>query len=463
MPQPERRSLRSLTLAPGTARRFVAGEAGRVGLAGLASGCSIGPGLEALRRRSVLVTTGAQLPTVLAMLALDGIAARLLLCPPDLPSEHLPAIIADAGVDAVVADGTGLALPPQAGRLVLPCRSDLESVTTPRPPDGEETEWVLFTSGTTGRPKMVRHTLQSLTGHLTDAAPSPAQAGGMVWSTHYDVRRYGGLSILVRALLADASMVLSSGTESVGDFLTRAGACGVTHMSGTPSHWRRALMSPAIAALAPRNVRMSGEIADQAILDRLKDAFPAAQVTHAFASTEAGVAFEVTDGLAGFPAALFEGETIKAKLRVEDGTLRIRSQRVASGYIGPVLAASEGFVDTGDIVERRGERYFFMGRREGVINVGGEKVFPEEVEAVINQHPAVRMSLVWPRPSPVTGSIVAADLVLESGHPAPFATVRSQVVEACRTALPAHKVPVSLKQVASLAIAESGKLVRRHA
>ena len=72
---------------------------------------------------------------------------------------------------------------------------------------------------------------------------------------------------------------------------------GVTHLSGTPSHWRRALMSPQIHDIAPRYVRLSGEIADQAILDSLRAAFPDATVGHAYASTEAGVAFEVDDGL----------------------------------------------------------------------------------------------------------------------------------------------------------------------
>ncbi len=72
-------------------------------------------------------------------------------------------------------------------------------------------------------------------------------------------------------------------------------APGVTHLTGTPSHWRRALMSPAIARIAPRYVRLSGEIADQAVLDRLKVQFPDAAIGHAYASTEAGVGFEVTD------------------------------------------------------------------------------------------------------------------------------------------------------------------------
>ncbi len=459
MLQPERLSLRALTLAPGTGGRFLAGGIHRLPLDGLAAGSGL-DGLEALHGRTVLVTTHAQLPTVLAVLALDGIAARMLLCPPDLSPDHLPAIMAEAGVDAVVTDGTGLALPDLAGMTVVTCRSDLATPAPGRPAETFDTEWVLFTSGTTGRPKMVRHTLASLTGHLAGASAGPA---GVIWSTFYDVRRYGGLSMLVRALLGPASMVLSDADEGVAGFLLRAGALGVTHISGTPSHWRRALMSPAVSALAPLNVRLSGEIADQAILDRLHATFPAAQVTHAFASTEAGVAFEVTDGLAGFPAALFGGHTLKAEMRVKDGTLRIRSLRAAAGYLATGLNAADGFVDTGDMVERRGERYHFVGRREGVINVGGEKVFPEEVEAVINRHQAVRMSLVWPRSSPITGAVVAADIVLQPDRKTDFATVRSEVLDLCREALPPHKVPVSVRQAASLAIAESGKLVRRHA
>ena len=459
MPQPERRSLRALTLAPGTADRFLADAIHRVTLDQLPGGSCLETGVEALRGRSVLITTRSQLPTVFAMLDLDGVASRILLCPPDLPPQYLASIMAEAAVDAIVTDGTGLTLPDTADRLTVQCRPSLDPAP-PRPEENSDTEWVLFTSGTTGRPKMVRHTLPSLTGHLTGAATAP---GGVIWSTFYDVRRYGGLSMLVRALLGNASMVLSETGETLGAFLSRAGACGVTHISGTPSHWRRALMSPAATTLNPRNVRMSGEVADQAILDRLRAMYPAAQVTHAFASTEAGVAFEVTDGLAGFPAAMFDGHSLKAEMRVEDGTLRIRSHRTASGYLGPEMSAPEGFVDTGDMVERRGDRFHFIGRREGVINVGGEKVYPEEVEAVINRHPAIRMSLVWPRPSPVTGAIVAADLVLEPGQPAPFAELRADVLALCRQSLPAHKVPVSMREVPSLAIAESGKLVRRHA
>jgi hypothetical protein len=82
---------------------------------------------------------------------------------------------------------------------------------------------------------------------------------------------------------------LSGAGEPVEDHLRRLAAHRVTHVSGTPSHWRRVLMSGAAGAIAPRHVRLSGEIADQAILDQLRATYPEARIGHAYASTEAGV------------------------------------------------------------------------------------------------------------------------------------------------------------------------------
>jgi len=253
----------------------------------------------------------------------------------------------------------------------------------------------------------------------------------------------------------------------MADHLARLGRHGVTHLLGTPTHWRRALMSPAIRKIAPRYVRLSGEVADQAILDALHDAFPQAVVSHAFASTEAGVAFEVSDGVAGFPADWVERIRDGVAMKVLQGSLRIRSPRTASRYIGSdaVLTDQDGFVDTGDMVELRGERYVFVGRRGGIINIGGLKVHPEEVEAVINRHPQVRMSLVRGKPSPITGSIVIADVVLKSasqGANGKLGDVEGDILKLCRDSLPRHKVPAAISIVPTLDVAATGKLARRY-
>jgi acyl-coenzyme A synthetase/AMP-(fatty) acid ligase len=194
-------------------------------------------------------------------------------------------------------------------------------------------------------------------------------------------------------------------------------------------------------------------------------------VAHAFASTEAGVAFEVGDGRAGFPASLIDPPAGGVELRIADGTLQIRSPGNAARYLGEdaaPLKTSDGFVDTGDRLELREDRYHFIGRAGGVINVGGLKVHPEEVEAVINSHPWVKMSLVRARRNPITGAVVTADVVL--AEPAGGAAARPpgeeltrELIEACKRALPAHKVPALIRIVPGLEVSPSGKLVRPNA
>ena len=91
------------------------------------------------------------------------------------------------------------------------------------------------------------------------------------------------------------------------------------------------------------------------------------------------------------------------------------------------------------MLERRGDRYYFTGRRDGVINVGGMKVHPEEVEAVINRHPQVRMSLVRTRKSPITGALVVADVVLKAGlgsNGEPLGRLEGEILQFCHQVLP---------------------------
>jgi acyl-coenzyme A synthetase/AMP-(fatty) acid ligase len=469
MPHGDVRTLRDrLDDTAGDLRRHLFGRTAQVALGALKDGTSLDIELAKLQGRSVLIATRDQLTAALALMELDGVARRLVLVPPDAPREQLPAVMAAAGIDAVLrdeesSDQDDLAAPDVALRVT--CRPHIEPLARPRL-DRQPTEWVLFTSGTTGVPKMVVHSLAGLTGAITSGGVRDAS---VVWGTFYDIRRYGGLQIFLRAVHDGGSLILSDAKEPVGDFLVRLGRHGVTHMSGTPSHWRRALMSPSARQMSPRYVRLSGEIADQAILDNLAAFYATARVGHAYASTEAGVGFDVNDGREGFPASLI-GAPGEVEMKVVDGSLRIRSPRTAFGYVGAgaaALADLDGFVDTGDMLERSGDRYHFAGRKGGIINVGGLKVHPEEVEGVINRHPQVRMSLVHPRRSPITGAIVVAEVVLRDEAKAAGAeasgALRGEILDLCRARLAQHKVPAMIRFVPALSVAASGKLERHHA
>jgi acyl-coenzyme A synthetase/AMP-(fatty) acid ligase len=406
----DERSLWESINARGVPRGSLHGTRGVVALAELAHASGLGGRLEELRGRSVLLATQDQLTAALALLELDGVARRLVLCAPDLAAQHLPGVIRDAQADACVRDADSASAADIGLAVSVTVQPRLSPLGAARR-HSAATEWILLTSGTTGAPKLVQHTLASLMSAL-EGEPPPAQR--VTWGTFYDIRRYGGLQIFLRALHA-GSLVLSDPVEAVGDFLARAAAAGITHISGTPSHWRKALMSGVASRIRPHYVRLSGEIPDQGVLDGLRAAYPAATVAHAFASTEAGVAFEVRDGRAGFPQALVGRADAGVELAVLEDTLRIRSPGTAQRYLGEgaeTLRGAVGFVDTGDRVEERQGRYYFMGRRGGVINVGGLKVHPEEVEAVLNAHPWVRMSLVKARRNPITGAVVTADVML---------------------------------------------------
>jgi acyl-coenzyme A synthetase/AMP-(fatty) acid ligase len=442
-------------------RRHLYGRYGGVALGALAAGGSaFGGRLDELRGRSVLLVVREQLNAAVALIELDGVARRIVICTPDVPLDYIRAVAVTADVDAIVYDeGT-----PDRQAFGVSMQIACDAAGVAAQPTGvrefRQTDWVLLTSGTTGVPKLVCHTLASLIAPIRPVAEPP------IWGTFYDIRRYGGMQIFLRAVVGGGSLILSSAGEPVAEHLGRLAAHGATHVSGTPSHWWRVLMGSEAGIMAPRYVRLSGEIANQAVLDGLRAAYPQAGVGHAFASTEAGVGFEVNDALEGFPADFLGIGKGDVDIAVEDGVLRLRSSRTASEYIGAGAAPlrdADDFVDTGDLVELRGARYHFVGRKDGVINVGGLKVHPEEVEATINSHAGVSGSLVRSRKSPITGAIVVADVVLKAdGAPEARPVLEREIIALCRRDLAAYKVPAMIRFVSTLPMTAAGKL-QRHA
>src|SRR6202045_407492 len=192
--------------------------------------------LGELSRGSVLLAVEDQLTSALAMTEIDGVARRMLLCPPDLNPDHVETLIDDAGIDAGVTDQP--ARWADAGvYLVLGAHSPERSAVKAK--TERATEWLMLTSGPSGVPKIVGHTLEGLTGAIV--AEGQARGASPVWATFYDIRRYGGLQIFLRAILSGGSMVLSEPGEALADHVARLNAGGVTHISRTPAPWRQLL------------------------------------------------------------------------------------------------------------------------------------------------------------------------------------------------------------------------------
>ena len=201
--------------------RFLWAKDREVRLDDLHHGSYLGGRIDELRGRAVLLSTNDELSAALALIELDGLARRIILCPPDLSRDHIPYIVSTADVDAVVFTDDEFA----RRATGVSCRVRCAEQVAPTGARGtaQATEWVLFTSGTTGVPKMVVHNLSTLAGAIQ---PAGMLSGPIVWATFYDIRRYGGLQILLRALFGGGSLVLSAADEAADDFLARAGQRG---------------------------------------------------------------------------------------------------------------------------------------------------------------------------------------------------------------------------------------------
>src|SRR5271170_138414 len=160
---------------------YLIGAEHRTALGNLLQGSALASGALNLRGRSVLIASADPFLTALALIELDGLARRLTLYPPDLALEHLPYVMRYAEVDAVISDGnflSGASIGAAQHAICTPALVPRVHASQERLP----TEWVLLTSGTTGPPKMVLHTLASLAGAI-GASESHTE---VIWGTFYD-------------------------------------------------------------------------------------------------------------------------------------------------------------------------------------------------------------------------------------------------------------------------------------
>ncbi len=291
----------------------------------------------------------------------------------------------------------------------------------------------LLTSGSTGEPKLIRHTWASLFTMARVRAPRATR-----WLLTYQAGTYAWYQLVTALLfMPGQSLVLPGGAEPA-EMLALAARHGVSAISSTPTFWRVALLqatAPEIEQLRPglERVTLGGEPVDQAILDQLRALFPAAQLVHIYASAEAGASIVVSDGRAGFPAAWLDDPARSPQLRVVDGRLWIRSAQAAIGF--------EDWRDTEDVAEIREGRVHLVGRAgHATINVGGAKALAADIERVLLDHPFVLWCRVRGVRAPLVGQLVAAEIVARPEHAAE-PLPEPELTAYCAERLPPHMVP----------------------
>lgn len=394
----------------------------------------------------VAIESRDALRLALSLIALDGRVDTLALVPPHI----------DVGVRAELHDRIGVQ------QIFDDAKIDSFLRSTDGDADvfeGTRTGWVLATSGTTGQPKLVRHDVRS----LTQSAKFDAIMGrSRTWASLYNLTGFAGLQVFLQSWCGGSTFVMPLPTAPLDEQLARYAKMGVNCLSATPTMWRKILMTASAERLPLRQITLGGEIADAKVLSALAKRYPTARLTQVYASTEAGVGFSVRDGLAGFPASYLTAPPAGVRVSVRDGKLFLAKDVTTQSFVGGTdeLVQPDGFIETGDVVRRDGDRFHFVGRENGTINVGGNKVQPETVEHWLLAQPEISQARVCSKVNPFSGTVVAAEVVLDVGVQRDEKTLRTDLSRRARLELPPYSVPAIIRCVKDLPINEAGKLKR---
>jgi acyl-CoA synthetase (AMP-forming)/AMP-acid ligase II len=283
----------------------------------------------------------------------------------------------------------------------------------------------------------------------------------------YRPHLYAGLQVVMQALLNRGTLVIPPVDATPEEVAHLMASSQTEYVSATPSYWRRLLLlvPPGDWNNIPlKQITLGGEVVDQSILDQLATTFPTARIAHIYATTEVGRCFSVTDGLAGFPTSfLSQSSADGIQLKVDDSQLWVRSENAMTAYDAKSDVSSGQFVKgqwfpTGDLVEVHDDRVCFVGRRSDMINVGGNKVHPVEVEQVIRELDGIAEVRVYPQSSSLAGQLVACDVVTTSDTD-PKA-MRQRVIQHCHQRLNRYQCPRVVQIVDRLDLSAAGKMKR---
>lgn len=293
---------------------------------------------------------------------------------------------------------------------------------------------VVFTSGSTGAPKGILHDGERVATKFVEPRPGWRTAmfllmdhfGG--FNTFLSTFAYGGVAIClpdrspdaVCAAIEQAQATLLPTTPTFLNLLIASGA------------YRRYDLS------SLRLVTYGTEVMPPATLAKATAIFPNAEFKQTYGLSELGVLRSRSES-GDSTWVRVGGRGFETK--VVDSVLWVRSEANMVGYLNaPSPFDDEGWMCTGDQVEVRGDLVRFLGRRSDVINVGGQKVFPVEVESVLLEAPNVRDATVFGAAHPLMGQVVQARVVLESAEDETALTERLRAH--CVARLARYKVPL---------------------
>lgn len=299
---------------------------------------------------------------------------------------------------------------------------------------------VLFSSGSTGKPKAALHNFAKLVEKFRTRRPSLRTLVFLLFD------HIGGLNTFLHTISNGGTMVITK-DRNPDEVCRLIAEHRVELLPTSPTFLRLLLISEAwrqhdLSSLTL--ITYGTEVMPESTLTRLNQVFPGVRFQQTYGLSELGI-MRSQSRESGSLWVRVGGEGFET--RIVDGVLWIKAASAMIGYLNaPSPFTEDGWFITGDLVETDGDYLRIKGRASEIINVGGEKIYPGDVESVVQQMDGVDEVAVASEPNPITGQTVTARVRLSTTETLP--EFRKRMREFCRSRLRPNQIPQKVLLVA---------------
>ena len=312
---------------------------------------------------------------------------------------------------------------------------------------------ILFSSGSTGKPKAMIHNLDTLIDSFKD---KKEKSMNMLVFLMFD--HIGGLNTVFNALCMGACLIIPKikDAKTICELIEKY---KIMVLPSSPTFLNLILISEEYKNYDLSSLRMityGTETMPQSLLLKLKEVFPKVKFLQTFGTSETGIS---TTSSKSSNSLFMKLEDINGEYKIVENELWLRSKTQVLGYLNASMDSftSDGWFKTGDLVEVDGEYIKIIGRAKEVINVGGQKVLPSEVESIILEMEEISDCMVYGEKNAITGQTVVCDVVLNKN----IENIKKRVRVFCKDRLDAYKIPTKVNVVDKTNFSDRFKKIRR--
>jgi acyl-coenzyme A synthetase/AMP-(fatty) acid ligase len=302
----------------------------------------------------------------------------------------------------------------------------------------------IYTSGTTGLPKKVVHSLSSFSREIKTGS----KFKGSVWGLAFNATHMAGLQVFFQGLFNSNTLIdiFNADIVTVNQSILKH---KISHISATPTFYRL-LDNKDLIFDHVLSITLGGEKSDDNLYRIVKRMFPYAKVKNIYASTEAGSLLCAEGEFFYIP------ERLKKEIIIKQNILYISKSLL--GQVENHLI-EDGWYCSGDIIEwkHNSDHYFkLIGKSNEMINVGGYKVNPHEVELELRSIDGIENAFVFGKPNSVLGNLICAEIVLGRG----MQIDEKKIKNILEVRLQHFKIPRRIFFVDKLNLNRTGKISR---